>query len=236
VGLRLFPVQLLESLWTFGIVCVDIVLVLGPWPPGTALAWHILAYGAGRFCFEFLRGDAARPYWLGFSEAQWTSFALMCAVLLVELAGLFSFRLWHAALVALVGLTMIAIGLWRRSRGAKVSQLLHPHHIEEVARIVRSRPGLALSGVSCTSLGIQISVGRIEQVAGTVRHYALSCKDGGMTETTASALAKLLCRLWPLGPSELIAGGQGVYHLLVYPQGVAGNIQQSPNRVNYARS
>ena len=44
--------------------------------PGVALVIYVAAYGVARFALEEWRGDAVRRYWLGFSEAQWTSLAL----------------------------------------------------------------------------------------------------------------------------------------------------------------
>src|SRR6266566_1439622 len=48
------------------------------------LTFYIIVYGCGRFCLEFFRGDATRPYLYGFSEAQWTSLLLAMAALLAE--------------------------------------------------------------------------------------------------------------------------------------------------------
>jgi hypothetical protein len=66
-GVRLFPVQVLASLWAFFVTGVGVVLLLSDLPPGTALGWYVVAYGVGRFLQEFLRGDAGRRYLLGFS-------------------------------------------------------------------------------------------------------------------------------------------------------------------------
>jgi prolipoprotein diacylglyceryltransferase len=62
VGVRLFPIQALASLWLFTAVLVGSGMVLLGYAPGEALAWYIVAYSAGRFCFEFIRGDPDRPY------------------------------------------------------------------------------------------------------------------------------------------------------------------------------
>src|SRR5947209_3943111 len=62
VGVRLFPVQAVESLWALYVVAAGGVMVLSGRPAGSALAWYAVAYDAGRFCFEFMRGDPERPY------------------------------------------------------------------------------------------------------------------------------------------------------------------------------
>lgn len=95
VGVRLFPIQAVESLWVFCIVVTGITFILRGWPPGTALAWYVIAYDTGRFCFEFLRGDADRPYLLGFSQPQWISVVLMCFLVWAEITGAILFQWWH---------------------------------------------------------------------------------------------------------------------------------------------
>ena len=78
VGVRLFPIQAVESLWVFCIVTTGVTFVLNGRPAGAALAWYVVTYDLGRFCFEFLRGDPDRPYLWGFSQPQWISLLLMC--------------------------------------------------------------------------------------------------------------------------------------------------------------
>lgn len=126
VGVRLFPVQAVEAVWVLCVVSVGVALVWqGSAPEGTTLSWYVVAYALGRFVFEFARGDMERPYLYGFSEAQWTSLLLVCAVLCAELAGLIVFQLWHVGAVVLLALTMIAIALQRRLRKTNGRKLLH---------------------------------------------------------------------------------------------------------------
>jgi hypothetical protein len=103
---RLFPIQAVKSAWVFCIVLVGSALLLTGHQPGETLAWYVIGYGLGRFCFEFLRGDAVRPYFQGFSEAQWTSRLLMCVAVWAEWSGLLSFRPWHAGATVLLVLTI----------------------------------------------------------------------------------------------------------------------------------
>src|SRR5205814_352454 len=95
IGVRLFPIQAIESLWVLLVVIVGAMFVLEGRPPGTALAWLTIAYGAARFGFEFARGGADRPYTLGFSQAQWLSLWLMLALIAAEVAGRIAFAAWH---------------------------------------------------------------------------------------------------------------------------------------------
>ena len=81
-GIRLFPIQAVESFWVFAVVLMGAMQVVGGRPAGSALSTYIVAYALGRFCFEFLRGDTRRHYFRGFSEAQWTSLLLIAAVVM----------------------------------------------------------------------------------------------------------------------------------------------------------
>jgi hypothetical protein len=113
VGIRLFPIQALESLWVLGIVFVGSVLVLWGYPAGVATDWYVVSYAGGRFCFEFMRGDAERPYVWGFSEAQWTSIFLLWAVVWTELAGALPYRPWHLWATAALVLIIISLAAYR---------------------------------------------------------------------------------------------------------------------------
>jgi Prolipoprotein diacylglyceryl transferase len=237
VGVRLFPIQAVELLWVFCIVVTGITFILHGWPPGTALAWYVVAYDTGRFCFEFVRGDPDRPYLWGFSQPQWISVVLMGFVVWAEIAGALPFRWWHIVVMAGLMLAMIAITLKRRFQKTSRYELLHPRHVREVAealRLVNSTEDKTQneSGwtvfprsnvpttlhLACTSLGVQISTGRLRDIAGDLHHYTFSCRHGGMTEETARVLAGVVLQLQRAnGQGELVHRNQNVFHLLVRP-------------------
>ena len=107
-GVRLFPVQAVESIWVLGVVIVGTAEVLGGRAAGTALSTYLVAYAWGRFCFEFLRGDMRRQYLFGVSEAQWTSVLLALAVGVAEFYGKLPVSSWHSfAAFALLTATVI---------------------------------------------------------------------------------------------------------------------------------
>lgn len=229
VGIRLFPIQAVESLWILGLVLVGSALLLSGEPPGTTLAWYLIGYATGRFYFEFMRGDAGRPYRWGFSEAQWTSIFLVGSVVLAEWAALLPWYPWPAAVTACLAGTMLAVAAARRFQSRSQYQILLPDHVREVAEAIeiashRAREIGALDGqdsipvdirVAATSLGFQISAGLIWTATGSVFHYALSCRNETMSAATARTLAALILQLkHPLGPSELVEGDRGVFHLL----------------------
>jgi hypothetical protein len=237
VGVRLFPSQAVESVWVFSIVLVGSFLVLSNHQPGSALAWYVVTYDIGRFSFEFMRGDADRPYLWGFSEAQWVSIFLMCVLVLAELSGILPFHSWHLVATVCVAATMIVVALRRRLRKIPAHHLLHPYHIREIAQALQHITNVVPVDIRVqqTSLGIQLSFSQIESEAGILYHYALSCRKGDMAEEMARRLARLIVQLkHPLSSSELIRGNQGVFHVLVDPSRVTVKHVDHPTR--YATS
>lgn len=231
VGVRLFPVQAVESLWVFCIVIVGSLAVLKGSPAGEALTLYVVAYDIGRFCFEFLRGDARRRYHLGFSEAQWISLLLMCAVVCAELYGTLIFHPWHAAATLCMMVTMIAIAVRRYFQIEAKHELYGARHLKEFAQAVQALSDLAAETATCpgddlvvadahtarTFLGVQISASRIGSEAEFINHYALSYQGKVMPEETAASLATLILRLrHARGSNERIDEHSGVYHLLIH--------------------
>jgi len=226
VGVRLFPVQALEAAWVSAVVLGGSFFVLKGYPPGEALAVYTMAYGAGRFCFEFVRGDSKRPYFMGFSEAQWTSLVLMMLTMGAEVSGFLTFHAWHLVLTVAVACFMVALILIRRIRGQDGQPLFRPGHVQELAAIIDRVS--ALKGVEnqeknpdvsvgCTSAGVRISTGRIPGSTEHIRHYALSLRNGSLTEKTARRLGTLIQLLrHPADSLEIMKGKRKIYHLLFH--------------------
>jgi hypothetical protein len=227
VGVRLFPIQLVESLWVLLTVTVGIGLVLGGAAPGRALAWYVVAYGAGRFVLEFARGDASRPYVAGFSEAQWTSLVLMLTVVAAGIGGVIPVQPWHGLVTAGVPSVMVGVAVRRRLDDTARYSLLAPTHISEVAgavRLLTARGNLAvdaktlqtLVNVTTTSQGIHLSTGVWETAEGSVRHYTLSRSGKRLLLGEARALADLFTLVTGRTERvELLPSRSGVFHLLV---------------------
>lgn len=233
VGVRLFPIQAIESLWAFGIVIVGVVLVLTGQPPGEALACYVVTYGLGRFFFEFMRGDHERHYYLGFSEAQWTSLLLMVAVVWAGQDGALNLRSWHQLATAFVGLTMIVVAVRKVIvQGTTGYFMLDAPHLREVVEAAQLASNLAIKNldisqngvlpvkinVGRTSRGIQISSSRINYVGRYTRHYTISSNKGVLRETVARALAKYILRIKHTNAShEFLKGNSNsVFHLLIH--------------------
>jgi hypothetical protein len=221
VGVSLFPVQLLESLFILLVVIVGTAMVMSKsYMPGIALSWYIILYGAGRFHFEFLRGDPDRPYFAGFSEAQWTSLILMSLVTLGEFAGKLPFHSWHAGAAILMVVVMVALSVKRKFNKAETFNILLARHIQEIAGAVDAAATCTYTqphiSVGYTSLGYRISAGRIETPAGRIHHYAFSKEHGTISQQSAQALAELTLKLkHPGSRGEFVKGNEGVFHLLV---------------------
>jgi len=216
VGVRLFPVQALESFWCLGIAVSGSIWLWSGAPPGSVWSWHAMAYGLGRFGFEFLRGDAERPYRWGFSEAQWTALLTVAGVIGLEMMGWLPRQLWQwGGLLGLV-VVMAGVSLYTR-RNPEYERLRQPRHLYELAEALRAlQSEAAVTGtvmVATTSLGVQISAG----IEGARMHYTVSRRGAALTQKTADLLAALIVGLRHAGAFYRVLPGQtaGVYHLLI---------------------
>jgi hypothetical protein len=219
VGVRLFPVQPVESLVVASIVIGGSVLFLQNSAPGTVLSMYVVTYSVARIGLEELRGDCARPYWGRFSEAQWTSLVLIAGIVLAEWQGRLPFSEWHVALAVGGALSMLLLALSGKAEHA----LVHPHHADEVAAIVKSPPAArGPVAVRRTSLTIGVSAQRLSGASGaqTVL-YSLSRVDRALTRREALTLARLIVNLLAraASPRELLHGRHGVFHLIVRERG-----------------
>jgi hypothetical protein len=218
-GVRLLPVQAFEAAWT--LVAVGVAIAATWRAPGAALAAYLVTYAAGRFVLEYLRGDGARPYLLAVSEAQWTSLALVAAVVAAEPDGL------HVAVLATLAVTVVmTLALaWRRRDLDRA--LLTPRHLDELAMTAAQLAGAAATDapaagpvpsaihVAKTSRGLTLSASTLARADGAVHHFGLS-RATGLTPETAAALGGMLCLLTGDEPrAALPTRGGDVYHLTV---------------------
>lgn len=140
-GRTLWPTQIVESVATLTLVVA--ALAAGWTSPGTPALVVITGYAPVRFALELVRGDAARPYALGVSEAQWTSVAtaIACAV-------------WRpgTATVAIAGAVSLCFG-WLVVRRAPRALIL-PAHVRELEHATAA----TVDGQRhVTSLGVAVS-------------------------------------------------------------------------------
>ena len=190
VGVRLAPVQAVESAAAAAIVLAGLACVAAGAEPGVALAVYVAAYGVVRFELEESRGDAGRRRLLGFSEAQWTSLAL----------------------------TALAAIAYPRTAGAPIAIALEMAVLARRGRAAAAVPAAALAralersdaGGAPVPLGggLLLSAG---DAAGT-RHYTLS--GPGRLDDLAR---QLLALRHPRAEAELLPRGQ-VLHVVVPAQ------------------
>lgn len=231
VGVRLFPIQAVESAFALLVVGWGIFAVLKHFPPGTAFGLYVLLYAAGRYCFEFVRGDAARPYLWGFSEAQWTSLAIALGELWAEYKQLVPHYRWHGVIpFVLISVTLV-VALKRHWSKTHSFELLHPKHVRELSEAIQLAeggfesaslharipfpPGSSVLHVAETSLGIRVSSGEAVEGSRRVRHYSLSHGAGSLSFISAASLGKMIARLrHGSQPFQLIRGTRGTFHVL----------------------
>ncbi|CAH8296383.1 prolipoprotein diacylglyceryl transferase [Mariniflexile fucanivorans] len=131
--IKLFPIQLLESLFTFLICIVGVIIIVSDLDAGTFLIIYSLFYGIFRFLIEFYRGDPDRPYWHDYSEAQWTTVALLLVIAFFVKFNLFPYYYWHLSLVGIL-ILIFSLSLVYKKRNTLSSSLIkNPVHIREMA-------------------------------------------------------------------------------------------------------
>lgn len=189
-GRPLWPVQLVEAGASGALVLAGVAASA---QPGRAAIVYTLGYAGVRFVLELVRGDGARPYALGVSEAQWMAVAtaIACAAWRVDV-------LTSAFAATLAASTGALIALRRRR------ELLLPPHLLEVDRAFRAASDCESHE---TSLGVRVSRhvlpdGRMD--------WILSSTHCRWSET---AVRRLAHRLWLT--SEIVPGRTpGVFHVL----------------------
>jgi hypothetical protein len=216
MGVRLVPIQLVESLLVAGAVATGLAVVLAGGQPGEAASLYVVAYAALRFVLEFLRGDPDRRYLAGFSEAQWTGVVILLGTAGVELSGVLPVVWWHMAAALGLLAAAAAIAGVRRARDGQ-HDLLHARHLVAIANTLARapEPGDGVS-VARTSLGLCISGGAVASAGRSVHHYSLSRAGQPLRPREARALARVIVALrhrwdaWTLTP-----GRSGVFHVVV---------------------
>ena len=209
VGQDLIPVQALEALGCAVLTVITTVAVLTAAAPGTAFTIFIAGYALLRFGLEWLRGDLARRYAHGLSEAQLISLALAVGVGAGGVTGVLPGGGWTLVPAAiLIAAAALTIAGWVPGR----RELLAPVHVHELAhrvgRLELSESGRVITTV--TSRGLTVSMGETEQYA----HYSLSA-GVPLSDESGRQLAALV--LWICrddAEPELIEGGGGVLHVI----------------------
>jgi prolipoprotein diacylglyceryltransferase len=177
-GIPIFPIQLVESCCVLVTVLIGTYTILKGYLPGTALLLYTVIYGAVRFVLEYYRGDTERPYWLGFSEAQWTTFGIFVVSVILSLLGLLPYYAWHLLSLPILVLAMVAAIVYHKFQTIPTYELLHPKHILEIAQGIEALENhTPINGeifMVSTSLGLNISRGISTLEEELVVHYTIS--------------------------------------------------------------
>jgi hypothetical protein len=234
IGVRLFPIQMVESLWVCFVVAVGSSLVLLEHVPGAVLAWYIVSYGAGRFWFEQASGYTARSYLAGFSEAQWTAELLILAVACAELLGALPFTIWHLAVACALPLSMVLLVLADRW------WLLLPQHLGELVDaaehlsrrvLIAHEPEQSRETVysAQTSLGVRLTATTLQGNSVSTVRYTVSDTNGYLPRPKAQAIAELIVSIGhSMASYTLFRRDRGSYHLLVTVNRVADELVFQP--------
>lgn len=202
VGVRLFPVQALESAALLAIGAVGL-LVAARAHAGAATSWVLLAYAVTRFGLEGLRGDE-RPHLLGLSQSRWMAIAeASFAVSLAEEGRALTAP--RAAMIALIAGALIVLIV--RLRGGAARAVLRPEHVAELRSLVRAAVQRGAAGdadvsappeVLRTSAGASVAASVIHsEREGRVAHVSLALP-------AAHGDVHTLCRLASRAVPELL--------------------------------
>ncbi len=218
-GIRLFPVQLVESAFVFLLIVVGSVLLLEGYEPGTFLALYSSLYGLFRFVIELFRGDPERPYWLGLSEAQWTTLLLMSITIVfcvIFKTPFYQMNIFAGIVVLLIACTLLV-------RESRIQKMFRPRHIRQIAAALNDVPQMHEATakqqripVYQTNLKLRLSRGQFRQDKTMITHYTLSgCKENNLTPPTVERMASLIKQLQEhQNTGEVQPGKNGTFHIL----------------------
>jgi prolipoprotein diacylglyceryltransferase len=216
IGVRLFPVQLVESLVTLMVVAMAAVIYGFPHRPGEVLAYYFALYAGIRFVLELIRGDDDRPHALGLSEAQWIALLSAWLVAAAGRSWVLHLRWFHLGIAVALTLGAVAVAVaargqrWRLRDPKVVKQLGHA-----LARLHAQRGRNVVRGETPGGLRLSFSV---EDEGG--EHYGVSRAEGRLEEAAARIVAEQIAALRRAeGKPEVIAGQTaGVWHVRLRAQ------------------
>jgi len=218
-NVTLFPIQLVESAFVFLVIISGSVMLFQQLPAGSVLIFYTAVYGAFRFLIEFFRGDAERPYFLGLSEAQWTTLILLAITLECSAIDLVPFYYWH--LIIFIGLFIISLVTVIENKKRK--SIFTPQHISQIAlglieldkKIKNSKVDNKIN-MFRTDLGFIFSKGQFVNNQSLLTHYTISSKiKMQLSLIEVKKLAELISRLRHHNALfEIKNNSSGIFHIL----------------------
>lgn len=215
-GVRLFPVQLVEALGLLSIISALITILLSDVPGGTIVTIFIALYGLLRFILEFFRGDPARPYFLSFSEAQWTVFLLVVALLVTGWIEILPVADWQMIVNGFLVASFFMIGISRFIRPQ--FRINEPWHIKELMKLKLGELTQPVK-VHTTSLGLNISGSKTNEET----QYTFSASKFKLDNFAVKQLTRILSIRHPGFSSEIRSNQPGVFHVIFRSYSRYGN-------------
>jgi hypothetical protein len=194
LGRTIFPVQLVESLVSAALAVACAFVILSDHPPGTATCVFVTAYALMRFPLELARGDGARPYFKGLSEAQWIALGTTLLV------GISRPNPW--VITAFCLLLVMAIAVLATARGA----FARGRHLDEIERTVAALVRQNKHQAALTSSGLKLSARTLPD--GTVD---VICSHAALTQRRLEHVAATLYAQPRIVPGTTA----GLFHVLV---------------------
>jgi prolipoprotein diacylglyceryltransferase len=219
IGVKLFPVQLVEAIGVLAISCICFSSMMSEtYFPGNICFMYLVSYASLRYILEFMRGDTGRSAVGPLSQAQWTSAALLLSVVLLHTVGLAEVPrvLWIPVMVILLSVFPAFFILRNASH-----QVVSADHTEELGNILQrsGRASLAPAGkpiVFYTSLGIRIAISKSNYPA--LCHCSLSY-DGERGDAIVGKTFRLMHRLkFARHGYSHVKGQNGVHHFIINDQ------------------
>lgn len=238
VGIRLFPVQVLDAGWILLVTVVAIAMSTATRPGETAW-WVVLGYGAGRFVLEFLRGDLRRK--LGpLSTTQWLVLALLAGRIAVEEARRDALDVRRVAVIATAALVATLLYAARSRWMARDAAPFGPERVpawmaavgrlEAEARRQGTPPGEVVTSTPVPGITLALLVDSAGEDA-EVYSYAVRSRRPPVDERVALGVAGVLAQ--HLREHRILAAGPcraGSFHLwlLVRREGPIGSVPEDP--------
>ncbi|EAY25841.1 prolipoprotein diacylglyceryl transferase family protein [Microscilla marina] len=213
---RFVPIQLIEACFAFFLCGLGVFYKLINAPAGIFFIAFWSLYAVGRYVFEFYRGDPDRPYWKGFSEAQWVCIGISCFVMVVKWVYAMPLVWWvtSAILVSIHTLIFLHRVIYQKA----FYRLSEPKNLMEFSqKALQSRQS---KQVKITSQQIKISC---TELAAEQYLYTLSHVDVPLPRRWAKCLFRYLqYTMHPTKQIKMDNYNKGVYHLIILPQKVEG--------------
>ncbi len=216
VGVRLFPVQPLESAGLLVIGATGLAAI--PFArPGMVLVWFLIAYATLRFGLEGLRGDR-RPHLLGLSQSRWMAIAEAAfAIAWVERDRIAPRDPRTLAAWAFLALTLAVALILKRAfdHGARI---LARGHRDELRSLLASLRATATSTpeVAVSSLGVSLA---LSTAGGPDAHVSLAL-PGGLRDLPLAC--NLAAAVLPSIDPDRAEMGDAALHLWAPPSRVGG--------------